>query len=252
MPALPASVRLALWSTSALAGHCSMSSAVSEALPDLDHVEGALEALTLWADLGEQLVAVALPRPGHVSVLPTSADGLAAAAVEAGECVFVPALGGALVPTIEQFGPAGDTGWGITWQQFGADPVPGHLLAGLDVPEIERGLRAHLADATGELTALDALPWAGSGIRAEADERAALRLWGLPPGIDGRPLRVIQLAGTVAAACEFGLEQTPAVDAGSHGARERVLRDLLGAAETALAQTACVAATAIAGLRHRS
>lgn len=251
MSTLPASVRLALWATSAYAGHVDLGEAVRRALPDLDHVEGATEPLQLWSDLGEQVVCVALPRPGQIATMPRSRADLVAAATESGECVFVPALGGALVPTIESYGPEGDTGWRATWVRYDADPVPVHQLAALDEREIERDLRAHLADLTQELDALDLSTLAGSDARQKADERAAITTWGLPPGLAPRALRVIMLAGAVAAACEIGLDQAPpTVDVGSHGRRERLLRDLLAVAETCLAGAATAAAQDLAGLRH--
>lgn len=250
MSTLPASVRLALWATSAYAGQVDLGEAVRRALPDLDYVDGAVEPLRLWSDLGEQVVCVALPRPGQIATMPRSSPDLVAAATESGECVFVPALGGALVPTIETFGPENDTGWQATWSRYDADPVPVHQLAALDEREIERDLKAHLIDLTHELDALDLSPWAGSGARAEADERTAITTWGLPPGLSPRALRVIMLAGTVAAACELGLQQTPTLDVTSHGRRERLLRDLLAVAETALAGAATAAAQDMAGLRH--
>lgn len=250
MSTLPTSVRLALWSTSAFAGHLDLGEAIRRALPDLDHVEGALEPLGLWSDLGEQVVCVALPRPGQIATMPRSNAGLVAAATEAGECVFVPALGGALVPTIESFGPEGDIGWRATWVRHDADPVPVHQLAALDEREIERGLRAHLVDLVQELDSLDITPWAGTDLRAVADEHTAVSTWGLPPGLSPAALRVIVLAGTVASACELGLDQAPSLDVTSHERRERLLRDLLAVAETALAGAATAAAQSLAGLRH--
>lgn len=250
MSTLPASIRLALWATSAYAGHVDLGEAVRRALPDLDHVDGAAEPLQLWSDLGEQVLCVALPRPGQIATMPRSNQGLVAAATESGECVFVPALGGALVPTMETFGPEGDTGWRATWTHYDADPVPVHQLAALDEREIERGLRAHLVDLTQELDSLDLSPWAGSGVRDEADTRTAISTWGLPPGLPPQALRVIVLAGTIAAASELGLQQTPTLDVTSHGRRERLLRDLLAVAETSLAGAATAAALDLAGLRH--
>lgn len=250
MSTLPASVRLSLWGTAAFAGHCDLDEAVRRALPDLDHVDGVLGPLRTWLDLGEQVLCVALPRPGRIATMPRSNPELVAAATQAGECVFVPALGGALVPSITEFGPAGDTGWQALWQGYDADPVPTHQLAALQESDIERGLRETLVQVVHELDAVDVQPWAGSDARSRADERTAIDLWGLPPGMPGRAVRVVQLSGTVAAACEAGLEESPATDTGSHGRRERVLRDLLVEAETALAGAATAAAMSLAGLRH--
>ncbi|AKU16841.1 hypothetical protein [Luteipulveratus mongoliensis] len=249
MSTLPASVRLSLWVTSAYAGHLDLDDAVSHALPDVDHVTGALDRLRLWQDLGERVLCVALPRPGQIATLPRGNPELVGAATTSGECVFVPAIGGALVPTIEEFGPEGDTGTQVTLTAYDADPVPTHLLASMDESDIERTLREHLIDATQELDALDAKPWAGSPLRAMADDRTAMREWGLPQGLPGRALRIIQLAGTVAAACELGMEHSHATDISSETRRHRLLLDLLGGAETALAGATTAAAQSLAGLR---
>lgn len=249
MSTLPASVRLSLWVTAAYAGHVDLDEAVRHALPDIDHVDGATDRLRLWQDLGERVLCVALPRPGQIATMPRGNAELVGAATDSGECVFVPAIGGALVPTITEFGPEGDTGTQVTWTAYDADPVPSHQLAAMDESEIERALREHLIDATQELDALDAKPWAGSPLRAMADERTAMREWGLPQGLPGRALRIIQLSGTVAAACDLALDHSPATDVSSDAARQRLLRDLLGGAETALATAATAAAQSLAGLR---
>lgn len=249
MSTLPASVRLSLWVTSAYAGHLDLEDAITHALPDIDHVSGGLDPLRLWQDLGERVLCVALPRPGQIATMPRGNPELVAAATDVGECAFVPALGGTLVPEISEFGPEGDRGTQVSWAAYDADPVPAHQLAALEPSEIERTLREHLIDATQQLDALDAKPWAGSPLRAMADERTAMREWGLPPGLPGRPLRIIQLAGTVAAACELALERSPATDLHSDARRERLLRDLLVASETALAHAASAAAQSLAGLR---
>lgn len=248
--ALPASVRLSLWATAAYAGHCDLGEAIERALPDIDHVDGAQNTLQTWMDLGEQVVCAALPRPGRIATMPRSNPDLLAAATGAGECVFVPALGGALVPTVEEFGPEGDTGWQVLWQGFDADPVPTHQLAALQESEIERGLRETLLDALQELDTADIAPWAEPGARERADQRSAVEVWGLPPGLPGRAVRVIQLSGTIAAACEAGLEDAPATDGVDHNRRERLLRDLLLEAETALAGATTAAAMSLGGLRH--
>ncbi|MDE9364471.1 hypothetical protein PZ938_02555 [Luteipulveratus sp. YIM 133132] len=250
MSTLPASVRLSLWVTAAYAGHLDLDDALGHALPDVDHVTGATDRLRLWQDLGERVLCVALPRPGQLATLPRGNPELIGAATDAGECVFVPAIGGALVPVIEEFGPEGDTGTQVTWSAYDADPVPAHLLEAMDESEIERTLREHLVDATQELDALDAKPWAGSPLRAMADERTAMREWGLPPGLPGRALRIIQLAGTVAAACDFALEHSQVHDATTDARRHRLLLDLLGGAETALAHATTAAAQSLAGLRR--
>src|SRR6476661_1377386 len=104
MPELPASVRLSLWTTHAWATGSALENAVRRALPDVDHVEGDLDRLALWRDLGERALLVALPAPGDLVGMPRAAPEVLAAAADGGECVFVPALGGLLVPSISSFG----------------------------------------------------------------------------------------------------------------------------------------------------
>jgi hypothetical protein len=51
---LPASVRVALRGTAALAGRVPLAEVRDRALPDLDACTGLLEQLGLWRDLGER------------------------------------------------------------------------------------------------------------------------------------------------------------------------------------------------------
>src|ERR1035437_4055841 len=110
MSVLPVCVRLALWATAAYAGQLTVGQAVDRTHPDVDHVSGDLDRLSLWRDLGERAVLVALPRPGNLSGMPRGSAELIAAATDAGECVYVPGIGAALVPTIENFGLPDDQG----------------------------------------------------------------------------------------------------------------------------------------------
>ena len=72
MPELPASVRLALWTTAAWNGGPSLEKALAAALPDVDHVAGDLGRLDLWHDLGERALLVALPAPGDLAGVPSA------------------------------------------------------------------------------------------------------------------------------------------------------------------------------------
>ncbi|HEY5248361.1 MAG TPA: hypothetical protein VIJ15_07940, partial [Dermatophilaceae bacterium] len=98
MSVLPVCVRLALWATAAYAGRLTVEAAVRRAHPDIDEVSGDLDHLNLWLGLGERAVLVAQPRPGNLSGMPRGSAELLAAATDAGECVYVPGIGGALVP----------------------------------------------------------------------------------------------------------------------------------------------------------
>ena len=249
MPDLPAAVRLSLWVTAAWAGHLDLELAVRHALPDADHVAGDVGHLAMWQDFGERVLACALPRAGDISGMPRGNPGLNAAATESGECVFVPTLGGALVPSVEIFGPQGDEGMTVHLTAYDCSPTPAHRLEELHESQIERELRTCLAQATNALESLDIGPFAGSNLRAQADEVTALREWGLPSGLPGRAIRILQTAGTVAAAVDFALGHSHAIDAASDVGRHRALRELQGAADRAMAHATTAAALQLAGLR---
>src|SRR5674476_125167 len=193
MSVLPVSVRLALWATAAYAGRLPLAEVVGRAHPDLDHVAGDLDRLSIWHDLGEQAVLVALPRPGNLSGMPRGSAELIAAATDAGECVYVPGIGAAMVPTIEHFGPAGDQGTRVTWSAYDCDPVPVHTLEALSLSEIEQGFRQELTEHTRAIENLDAKPWAGSPFRSLADELSVSQ-WGLPDGLPPRAIKIITMA----------------------------------------------------------
>jgi hypothetical protein len=248
---LPVCLRLSLWATAAFAGQLSVDEAVTRAHPDLDHVTGGLGRLSLWRDLGERALLVALPRPGNLSGMPRGSADLIAAATDAGECVYVPGIGGALVPTIEHFGPDGDQGTEVTWSAYDCDPVPVHALEALSLSEIDRRFRQELMDQTRAIEDLDAKPWVGSPFRSIADE-LSLGQWGLPAGMPSRAIKIITMAASVAIATELGLsdEAQSQVLTGPVAARRHLLLTALDAsADTAMAAAATVAALSIAGLR---
>jgi len=249
MSDLPAAVRLSLWVTAAWAGHLDLEEAVRQALPDIDHVAGDVSQLMIWQDLGERVLACALPRAGDISGLPRGNPELTAAATDSGECVFVATLGGALVPSVEMFGPVGDEGMTVRLTAYDCDPIPTHRLEELHESQIERELRGHLLHATDALELLDIQPFAGSNLRAQADEVATLREWGLPSGLPGRAIRILQTAGTVGAAVDFALGHSHAVDAATDTGRLRALRELQAAADRAMAQATTAAALHLAGMR---
>ena len=82
MPALPLSVRFALWGTVAVQGGIDPDDAVTSAHRDVDHVTAEpARRLELWRDFGETAVLVALPRPGDLTGMPRARlDGSGAAA----------------------------------------------------------------------------------------------------------------------------------------------------------------------------
>lgn len=249
MSSLPASVRLSLWITAAWSGHVDVDEALRRALPDIDHVDGDVAHLHLWQELGERVLACALPRPGDISSLPRGNPDLVAAATESGDCVYVPGIGGALVVQLEEYGPAGDVGTMAHLTAYECDPTPTHRLERLQESQVEREFRAHLLAAAGALEGLDVQPWAGSDLRDRADDHVTLTDWGLPPGLPGRAVRVIQQAAVAGAAADLGLQTSPAVGAGEDRQRHQVLLDLQAAADSAMADACTAAALAVAGLR---
>lgn len=249
MGTLPASVRVAVWGTAALGGTVPVEEVRRRALPDLDHVTGLEETVRLWRDLGERMVLVALPRPGNLTGLPRGSAEFVAAATEAGETVFVPGLGGALVPQVQPYGPAGDRGWQVTWTAYDTDPVPPHVVQAVSLSDVELALRRDIGRLTDELAATARRPPDGSGM----EDRACEDLhpgWGLPPGVPPRALRVIELAGAVTSLATVGLDgRLQADDSTTTVRREGLLQRLQTQAGSALAAAANVAALHLAAQR---
>lgn len=243
-------VRLALWATAAYAGNLPLDAAVDRAHPDLDHFIGDLDRLSLWRGLGERVVLVALPRPGNLSGMPRGSPELIAAATEAGECVYVPGIGGALVPTIEHFGPPDDQGTRVTWSAYDSDPVPTHTLEALSLQEIELRFRQDLLEATASIDALDTKPW-NATLRSLADDLPD-GAWGLPTGLPHRAQRVIATAARIGVATDLGLSshaESQVLTSQLTEQRWRLLTGLAAVADAALAAAATVAALSLAGLR---
>lgn len=246
---LPVCVRLSLWVTAAWAGHLDLDEAVRHAMPDVDDVRGDLARLGLWQDLGERVLGCALPRPGDLTGMPRGAPDFTGAAADAGECVFVPAMGGALVPTIDTYGPDGDVGTQITWDAYDCEPTPVHQLESLQERQIERDLAELVRDATSAFETLDVQPWAGSTARSHVDSRVRDSEWGLPPGLPGQAHRILVLAGSIGAAVDVALEDSPAIGRHDTGTRHALLLRLQAGADQALAQATTSCALNLGGLR---
>lgn len=243
---LPASVRVALWGTEVLAGRLAAEDLPGRALPDLDHCTGLVDPVETWRDVGERAVLVALPRPGDLAGMPLGSPELADAATLAEECVFVPGVGGALVPEIAEFGPEGDRGWQATWTAYPADPVATHRVEALDLGQTELTLRRELADLTDALTGAGAPPFGVAAQRGAARARAAADRagrWGLPPGMPPRAARIVDLAGTVLTLADLGLDTvTSTLDSSTTVSRTDLLRRVRSQASRALADATNVAA----------
>lgn len=249
---LPASARLALWGTLFVGGAVSGEDAVRRAHPAVDHVDGdVVDRLATWRDLGEQVLLVALPRPGDLTGMPKASLLAQGAACDEGECVYVPGLGGLLVPTQSPFGSPGDEGTRVDWTPYDAQPVPRHVLESLSLADLDRQLAQATASASGALEAVDGRPWS-TRHRAEADAALVARPWNLPPQTPQRALRVMVSAARVAVIVEEGLSLAaagPALDVHSSGHREQQLRVLLGTSRSVLASAVNVAAMTFAGWR---
>lgn len=239
---------MALWATCYLSGRVDVDTAVGRATPDADHAQGARTWLETWHSLGERVVLVALPRPGDYGDLPRGGD-LRDAALAAGECVFVPGLGGGLVPAVEGYGPPGDRGLAVRWTHDDSDPVPPHVLDAWSLRETQHALDDAVRRATDSLEG-GPTPWASRGLADEAGARLDAGSWGLPTGLAPRAARLIATAGAIGDLARFA-RSAPAdgTGAASIERRARALRELSAAADTALSRAVNVAALHLAGLR---
>lgn len=247
---LPASVRVALWSTQVLAGRLPSYDLPRRALPDVDDCVGLVERVDTWRDVGERAVLVALPRPGDLHGMPQASPELVDAATTAQECVFVPGVGGALVPALSAFGPAGDQGWLATWTAYPAAPVATHRVEALDLGQTELLLRRELGELTEALAGAGAPPFGAAAEQGAARGRTATGRagsWGLPAGLPPRATRVVDLAGTVLMLADAGLDAvTSSLDSSTTVRRGELLRRLQTHAARALADATNVAALHLA------
>lgn len=259
MPELPASVRLSLWTTHAWASGTRLDAAsrldevLRRALPDVDHVSGDLDRLSVWHQLGEQALLVALPSSGNLSGMPGASAPAQAMAAQVGECVFVPGVGGMLVPSISSYGSGTggslDLGTRVDWTAYDADPLPRHKVEALEPSQLERHLREAMAAATRSLDAMGGQPFGAAAARELADAALGGR-WGLPPALPGRAARVIGLAGTVGQVVDVALDAGDgALTATAAAARHEVLLRLRRAADDALAAATNAACAVLAGWR---
>jgi hypothetical protein len=253
MPELPASVRLALWTTAAWSRGTDLDAAMAAALPDVDHVAGDVDRLGLWHELGERALLAALPAPGDLRGMPGAPAAAQGAAASAGECVFVPGIGGMLVPTISSYGsPTSgslDVGTRVDWHAHDADPVPRHRIEALETSQLERHLREELVMATEALEAMGGQPFAREAAHEMAEAALGGR-WGLPDGLPGRAQRVIVMAGTVSRIVDVALT-TPdgTLSAAASASRHTLLIRLQRSADRALAEATNAACAVLAGWR---
>lgn len=172
-------------------------------VPDPGYLSDLLVLLAAAGEEGPVRVRCVLPTPGDVRGVPGPA-GLRAAAVDAGGCVVLDGLPDgtsvALVPEVEEFGPADDVGVSVAWQAWHADPVAGTPLA-TSVAEADMAFRLALAEATTDLEALQLSSWrpdATAGLHGRG--RSAGQA--LPPTLGPRSLRLLDRAEKVLAILE--------------------------------------------------
>ncbi len=252
MSELPASVRLALWVTHSWNGGPPLVQSLARSFPDLDHVAGDLARLEVWNDLGERALFVALPRPGDTSRMPPGSLGASALATDVGECVFVPGIGGVLVPTLSEFGPEGDVGVRADWTAFEADPVPRHRLEMLDLRQVHRTLLARLSEHAEHFESVGGAPW-GADARADIESRVGTTRWAVPGSTPGRALTVMALAADVSRVAHRTGQLTSlgsgGLDAATATSRGRLLRAVASDADDALTDATNIAVMTIAGWR---
>ncbi|HYO85997.1 MAG TPA: hypothetical protein VES01_06010 [Dermatophilaceae bacterium] len=255
MSSLPIAVRVALWVTAAHRDHragavdtTALRRAIRAAAVEVDTPISPERTLRSWAELGEHAVLMALPRAGDLTGLPRGPANFTAAAVDAGECVYAPALGAALVPRLHRFGSLLEPGLEVRWDCYDCDPMPTHRLEALAIRDIEARLTQHVAAAVVSLDAAEALIWpAAEGSRGgTADSQG----WALPPGIPARSMALIAHAASIGDIAEDALARhATSVAASGLNQRDAALRQLTAAADAALADATCVAALSMAGLR---
>lgn len=251
MPALPVSVRLAVWATAAYHGHVDLDEAIARAHPDIDHWTGSLGRLDLWRDLGESAVLVALPRPGDLTGMPRASVEVAGSAAAVGECVYVAGMGGLLVPSLSTFGPEGDEGTTAEWTAYDSEPVARHVLESISLSELERNLAGAIQDSASVFEAVEGRPWTPQP-REDAERRLGDNRWGLPQILPARAVRLMGMAARVGVIADEGIRLAasgPALDLHSSTRRESGLRVLQSAADAALAGATNVAVMDLAGWR---
>jgi hypothetical protein len=249
VPELPASVRVAVWTTHVWNVGGATSEALDRALPDVDHVDGDLATLDAWHALGEHAVLVALPSPGHLAGLPRAGAEAVDDAVDAGECIIAPSLGGIIVPVVRTFGTGSgaDSGTRVDLVAHDAEPLPHHVVAALDGSALERHLREHLVEATEALDDVGGRPFS-SRLARDAAEAALGGDWGLPDGLPPRLSRVLALAATTSRIAAVALDQPEdGLDAGTMVRRRDLLQRLHRVSETTVADAANATCAALAG-----
>jgi hypothetical protein len=209
--ALPRSVLLALWLQGVGAGAGPLQRALAAVQGDDEpHAVTAAEEVGLvgdglagllatWAS-GPRDVAAVLPAPGDLAGVPAV---VSPAAVDAGECVLVHAPAGsfAAVPTVQEFGSALEPGHLVRWDVTAVPDWRTALLGSVgSLADAERDLRRALLSATEALAALDVARWRPDAAAAIVALRSdSAMAWPVPPGLEGRRVRVLATAARLRA-----------------------------------------------------
>ena len=230
---------LAAWTSAWLAGEAAYDDVVARVTGnDEPHRVTGLPRVAGESPLGWALPVLRERSPDGVrAVLPVAGDprGLpgpgpfTTAALEAGEAVLGRGLG--LVPRVTEHGSVADRTCSVLWTAYElVEPAPDQLT----VPEAEHDLTAATRDAASALAALDVASW-----RPEvADELARVRRGvtpELPPGHDGRAVRLLASADRLAAVLDLARADSPggAVTGAEARARDDALRPLATAVRRA-------------------
>ena len=230
---------LAAWTSAWLAGEAAYDDVVARVTGDDEpHRVAGLPGVAGETPLGWALPVLRGRSPEGVrAVLPVAGDprGLpgpgpfTTAALEAGEAVVGRGLG--LVPRVTEHGSVADRTCTVLWTAYElVEPAPDPLT----VPEAEHDLTAATRDAASALAALDVASW-----RPEiADELARMRRGvtpELPPGHDGRAVRLLASADRLAAVLDLARADAPggAVTGAEARARDDALRPLATAVRRA-------------------
>ena len=245
---LPRSVLLALWLQRVGAGAEPLHRAVRAVQGDdephtvtdgdealVPGAENLPDLLAAWAS-GPREAAAVLPAPGDVAGVPAT---VSAAAVAAGECVLVqtPLGSFAAVPGVEAFGSVFEPGHLVTWAVCRVPDWRTGMLGTIGtLPESERDLRGALVSATEALASLDVARWRPDAAATIASLRSDADLGGqVPPGLDGRRLRVLVTAARLRAIVALAADDDGgAVNLWQADQRSSALREVDRAARRAM------------------
>jgi hypothetical protein len=202
------------------------------------------DLIAAWAS-GPRDVAAVLPAPGDLTGVPAAVSG---AAVDAGECVLVRTAVGsfAAVPTVEEFGSALEPGHLVRWQVTAVPEWRTLLLGTLgSLADAERALRVALLSATEALASLDVARWRPDAAEAIAALRSDTAVqWPVPPGLDGRRLRVLASAARLRAIVDLATaDDGGAVNLWQADQRSTALREVDRAARRAMSAATATPAT---------